>query len=96
MCLGFFALMQSDFHEPVNIGNPIEMTVLEMAKTVQKLTGNTNDFDFRPLPQNDPKLRRPDISRAKEVLGWQPQVSLESGLAHTLEFFKTSELKPLF
>lgn len=96
MCRGFYDLMQSNFQEPVNIGNPNEMTVLEMAETVRQLTGNSQDFEFKTLPQNDPKLRRPDITRATEVLKWQPQVSLESGLAHTLEFFKSNELKSLF
>lgn len=96
MCRGFYQLMQSDCTDPVNIGNPVEMTVLQMAQTVRELTGNTADFDFRPLPANDPKLRRPDITRARKVLNWEPQVNLKDGLAHTLEFFKTGELKPLF
>lgn len=88
MCNGIFKLMQSEETRPVNIGNPLELTVLEMAKTVKKLTGNSQEFSFKPLPENDPKMRRPDITRAKEVLGWSPLVSLEQGLSETLDFFK--------
>lgn len=90
MCEGMYALVQSDETRPVNIGNPTELTVLEMAETVRKLTGNTKSFAHRPLPENDPKMRRPDISRAKEVLKWEPKVSLEYGLSKTLEYFKKS------
>ncbi len=88
MCEGMHALMQSEEIRPVNVGNPTELTVLEMAETVKKLTGNSKPFLFKPLPENDPKMRRPDISRALEVLKWQPRVSLEDGLRSTLEYFK--------
>jgi len=87
-CEGLYALMRSNEKRPVNVGNPIELTVLEMAETVKKLTGNTQKFDYKPMPENDPKMRRPDISRAKEVLKWEPKVSLEEGLKKTLEYFK--------
>lgn len=88
MCEGLYKLMNSDETRPVNIGNPIELAVLEMAETVKNLTGNAREFEFKPLPENDPKMRRPDISRAKEVLGWEPKVSLEEGLRQTLAYFK--------
>ncbi len=89
MCEGMYALVQSEETRPVNIGNPTELTVLEMAETVKKLTGNTKPFAYKPLPENDPKMRRPDIARAKDVLKWQPRVSLEQGLDATLKYFKS-------
>ena len=85
---GQFALMQSAEARPVNIGNPIERTVLEIASAVNSLTGNTAPLRYLPLPQNDPKLRRPDISRARESIGWSPVVSLEEGLCSCLDYFK--------
>lgn len=88
MCEGIFAVMQSNEIRPINVGNPRELTILEMAETVKKLTKNTQPFKFLPLPENDPKMRRPDITRAKEILGWEPKVSLEIGLNETLEYFK--------
>lgn len=92
MCEGIYRLVQSAEIRPVNIGNPRELTVLEMAETVKKLTHNTAAVSFKPLPENDPKMRRPDISRAKEILGWEPKVSLEDGLRQTLEYFKSSQI----
>jgi dTDP-glucose 4,6-dehydratase len=86
---GQFALMQSSESRPVNIGNPIERTVLEIASAVNKLTGNTAPLRHLPLPQNDPKLRRPDISRARDSFGWAPVVSLEVGLKSCLEYFRS-------
>jgi dTDP-glucose 4,6-dehydratase len=75
--------------EPVNIGNPQEMTILQFAERILKLTGTGSKIVFRDLPVDDPKVRRPDITKAKRVLsGWQPKVSLEEGLARTLEYFK--------
>jgi dTDP-glucose 4,6-dehydratase len=72
---GIWRLLQSDHGEPVNIGNPAEMTVLEFAREVQRLTGSDAEIVFEPLPVDDPKVRQPDISLASEVLGWQPEVS---------------------
>ncbi len=81
-----------DIHLPVNIGNPHELTVLEIAEKIIKLTGSTSEIVFEPLPEDDPKVRRPDISRASRLLGWSPKVSLEEGLAKTIDYFR-SELK---
>ncbi|MCA9472968.1 MAG: SDR family oxidoreductase [Nitrospirales bacterium] len=75
-------------HYPVNIGNPRELTVLEIAKLVLSLTGSTSGIDHLPLPIGDPKVRRPDIQRAKSVLNWEPEVTLEDGLAKTIAYFK--------
>ncbi|MCL7413905.1 MAG: SDR family NAD-dependent epimerase/dehydratase, partial [ANME-2 cluster archaeon] len=83
-------LMMSDFVEPVNIGNPEEMTVLEFAKKVIEITGSGSKVVFEELPVDDPKVRRPDISRAKEVLGWEPEVGLGEGLERTVEYFEMS------
>jgi len=81
----------SDGSEPINLGNPIEMTVSELAERVVAMTGTTNQIVYQPLPQDDPTRRRPDITRATEVLGWAPKVSLEEGLMHTCAWF-ASEL----
>ena len=85
---GIYRLMLSDEHQPVNIGNPTEFTVLEFAHLVRKLTGSTSELVFEPLPQDDPKQRRPDITKARNLLGWEPQVALEDGLKATLEYFQ--------
>jgi dTDP-glucose 4,6-dehydratase len=85
---GIYRLLMSDFSEPVNIGNPTETTILDFAKTINQATRNTAGITFMPLPKNDPKLRRPDISRAREVLGWEPVVGLEEGLSQTIDFFR--------
>jgi len=85
---GLYALMQSKVHEPVNIGNPKEMTILEMAEVINKITGNTAQNVFKELPPDDPQQRRPDISKAKSLLNWEPRVSLMDGLTKTLEYFK--------
>jgi dTDP-glucose 4,6-dehydratase len=82
---GIVRLALSNFHDPVNIGNPNEMTLLELAEAIQRMTGTTSEIVFEGLPIDDPKVRRPDISRAREVLSWEPQVSLEDGLARTLQ-----------
>lgn len=76
--------------EPVNLGNPYEMSVMELAKLVQELSGKEVGIKMKPLPTDDPKVRQPDISRARETLGWEPQVSLREGLARTIEHFKTT------
>jgi len=85
---GLFRLLQSDYNEPVNLGNPHEMTILQLAQTIKKATASPSDIVFRPLPVDDPRVRQPDITRAKTILNWQPQVSLEEGLARTVEYFR--------
>src|SRR5687767_8624856 len=75
-------------HEPVNLGNPRELTVLEIARKVLELTGSSSKIVFEPLPQDDPKVRRPDITRAQNLLQWHPAVSLDDGLLRTLEYFR--------
>ena len=83
-------LNEPSVHDPVNIGNPRELTVLEIARLVTKLTGSSSDITFHPLPLDDPKVRRPDISRAKALLKWEPQVALEDALARTVAYFRTA------
>ena len=86
-----FLLMmeQEDFTGPVNLGNPAEFTILELAKQVIRLTGSASGIVHEPLPQDDPMQRRPDISLASEKLGWEPMVPLEEGLAQTISYFKS-------
>jgi dTDP-glucose 4,6-dehydratase len=86
---GILRLMESNTHEPVNIGNPHEVTIEQIARTIISLVGSTSRIVFRPLPQDDPKQRQPDITRAQSVLGWQPTIGLEEGLAKTVGYFKT-------
>jgi dTDP-glucose 4,6-dehydratase len=85
---GIFRLALSDFHEPVNIGNPGEMTILDFAQKILALTGSTAQIVFKPLPVDDPRVRQPDISRAKRLLGWQPKVDFESGVRETIGYFR--------
>lgn len=85
---GIYRLLLSDLNQPCNIGNPAEMTIREFAQTVLKLTGSSSELTFEPLPTDDPQVRQPDISRAREKLGWEPKVVLEDGLAKTIEFFQ--------
>lgn len=85
---GIWRLMNSDEHLPVNIGNPQEMTILDFAETIKDLVGNDVRIVFEPLPEDDPRQRRPDISKARSVLRWEPKVSLEEGLAITLKYFR--------
>jgi dTDP-glucose 4,6-dehydratase len=85
---GIYRLLLSDYPYPVNIGNPDEITLLEFAKEIQELTGSKSKIVFKPLPKDDPKQRRPDITRAKEILGWEPRFSRKEGLKITLEYFK--------
>jgi dTDP-glucose 4,6-dehydratase len=85
---GIYRLMTSVVTEPVNIGNPQEMTVLEFARAIIRATGSRSKVVFKPLPQDDPKQRRPDIARARRQLHWEPKVSLAEGLAATIEYFR--------
>jgi dTDP-glucose 4,6-dehydratase len=85
---GIIRLMESDVNEPVNIGNPHEMTIEEIARAIIRLTGSTSRLVYRPLPEDDPKVRQPDITRARTLLKWEPKVGLEEGLTRTLEYFK--------
>jgi dTDP-glucose 4,6-dehydratase len=85
---GLYRLAFSDERFPVNLGNPQEMTILEFAERIKRLTGTNAALDFKPLPQDDPKRRQPDISKAKRVLGWEPKVGLEDGLRETIEYFQ--------
>ncbi len=85
---GIYRLMMSDEHEPVNIGNPNEITILEFAQRIKELIGSPIPIEFRPLPQDDPKQRRPDISKAKRLLDWEPKVALADGLRITLDYFR--------
>jgi dTDP-glucose 4,6-dehydratase len=82
---GLIALAESGYHNPVNIGNPDEFTLLELAKTVLEVTGSSSEIIFEALPTDDPQVRQPDITLAREVLGWEPQVSLRDGLKRTIE-----------
>jgi dTDP-glucose 4,6-dehydratase len=84
---GFLALLDSDQIGPINIGNPGEFTMLELAEIVRELTGSTSEIVHEPLPVDDPTQRRPDITRARELLGWEPKVDLRDGLARTIEHF---------
>ena len=85
---GIYRLMMSDTNLPVNIGNPREMTMIEFAKEIINATGSKSRIVFKPLPQDDPKQRQPDITRAKTLLGWAPRVKLADGLSETIEFFR--------
>ena len=88
MVEGIYRLLLSDYHMPVNIGNPQEISIMDFAEEVKSLIGNNVEIVHRDLPQDDPKVRRPDISLAKEVLGWEPKVDRTEGLKITLEYFK--------
>jgi len=85
---GIYRLSQSDYHEPVNIGNPTEFAILDFGKLVLKMTGSKSQIVYKPLPQDDPKQRRPNITLAKKLLGWEPKVKLEDGLKTTIDFFR--------
>ena len=86
---GIYRLLMSKENSPVNIGNPNEMTLLKLAKVIIKLTGSRSRIVYKPLPTDDPKVRRPNISKAKKILRWQPKVILETGLSRTIEYFRT-------
>jgi dTDP-glucose 4,6-dehydratase len=85
---GIFRLMVSNYNEPVNLGNPREMTILEMAQTVVRMTGSSSKIGFRTLPVDDPKVRQPNIERAKSILQWSPRVTLDEGLTSTIDYFR--------
>ena len=85
---GIYRLLMSDEVQPTNIGNPSEMTVLQFAEVIKKLTGTSAPIEFRPLPEDDPKIRRPDITKARTLLGWEPKVPLEEGIGRTIEYFR--------
>ena len=84
---GIYRLAMSGEHEPTNIGNPAEMTVLQFAETIKRLTGSNSPIEFRELPEDDPKVRQPDISLARRALGWEPRVELAEGLRRTIAYF---------
>jgi dTDP-glucose 4,6-dehydratase len=86
---GIIRLMESNINEPVNIGNPQEMTIEQIARMIIKLTGSKSNLVYRPLPEDDPKVRQPDITRARTLLGWEPKIGLEEGLTRTLDYFRT-------
>ncbi len=85
---GILKLMQSDINEPVNIGNPGEYTILQLAEEIIRLTGSRSKIVFKPLPVDDPKVRQPDITKAKKLLKWKPKIELEEGLTRTIEWFR--------
>ena len=85
---GIFKLSQSDYHEPVNIGNPGEMTIRQFAEAILRITGSNQPIVERELPTDDPKVRQPDITLARRLLGWEPQVSFEEGVTRTVEYFR--------
>lgn len=93
---GIYRLLMSDYHLPVNIGNPDEITIMQFAEEIIKLTGTKQKIITKPLPQDDPKQRQPDITRAKEILGWEPKVSRAEGLKITYEYFKSLPREVLF
>jgi len=86
---GIIRLMLSAENDPVNIGNPVEMTIKEIAETIIRMTGAASRIVYKPLPTDDPKQRRPDITRARTLLGWEPKVQLEEGLIKTIDYFRT-------
>lgn len=85
---GIYRLMMSDFHEPVNIGNPREMTIRQFAEEILRITGADCQIEHKPLPVDDPKVRQPDITRAKTILSWEPKVDFDKGIRETIEFFR--------
>ena len=87
---GIFRLAMSDFHEPVNIGNPREMTIKQFADEIVRLTRAKSTIEYKPLPVDDPKVRQPDISRAKKILGWEPRIDFEEGIKETIDYFRKS------
>jgi len=93
---GIYRLLMSDYHLPVNIGNPDEITIKEFAEEIVKLTGTTQKIIYQPLPKDDPKQRQPNITKAKQLLGWEPKVSRADGLRITYEYFKSLPREVLY
>ena len=93
---GIYRLLMSDYAQPVNIGNPVEITIKEFAEEIIKLTGTSQKVIYRPLPKDDPKQRKPDITRAKDILGWEPKMERSEGLKITYEYFKSLPEAELF
>ncbi len=93
---GIFRLLMSNYHLPVNIGNPDEITIREFAEEIVKLTGTTQKVVYKPLPQDDPKQRQPNTTKAREILGWEPKVSRAEGLKITYEYFKSLPQEVLY
>jgi dTDP-glucose 4,6-dehydratase len=91
---GLCRLMMSDERYPVNLGNPRELTILEFAEKIRVMTGSKSEIEFRELPEDDPKQRKPDISKARALLGWEPKVELEEGLRRTVEYFQAQAMLP--
>jgi dTDP-glucose 4,6-dehydratase len=85
---GIYKLLLSNINQPINIGNPNEVSILDFAREILSLTGSKGGIVFKPLPENDPKIRRPDITKAKKLLNWEPKVSREEGIKRVLEYFK--------
>jgi len=90
---GLYRLMLSEERYPVNLGNPREMTILEFARHILRMTGASSEIVFEPLPEDDPRQRQPDISKARRLLGWEPRVELDEGLARTVEYFRGVQAK---
>ena len=86
---GIYRLALSDEHEPVNLGNPEEYTILDFAKLIVRLSGSKSEIVFREAPEDDPRRRQPDITKARRLLDWEPMIKLEDGLAQTIEWFRT-------
>jgi dTDP-glucose 4,6-dehydratase len=93
---GIFRLLMSDYASPVNIGNPDEISILDFANEIIALTGTNQKVVFEPLPTDDPKQRQPDITRAKELLGWEPKISRQEGLKITYDYFKNLPKEDLY
>jgi len=89
---GIIRMMLSKENDPINIGNPQEMTIEQIARLIIEMTGSKSQIIYKPLPTDDPKVRQPDITRARTLLGWEPKVSLEQGLGRTIEYFRAKVL----
>jgi dTDP-glucose 4,6-dehydratase len=85
---GIFRLLFTDYHQPVNLGNPDEVTILQFAEEIKQLSGSNSSIEYRPLPVDDPKVRQPDITRARQLLGWEPRVKRSEGLRRTMDHFR--------
>ena len=89
---GIIRMMESNENNPINIGNPAEMTIKQIAETIIEMTGSKSRVIYQPLPEDDPKVRRPDITRARTLLHWEPKVDLREGLTKTIDYFRTKVL----